>query len=120
MEKPYRKFTDLLDEFLEDPQFAADFLTEALTEENLGVFLLSLKDVMRVHGSLTALADKAKISRSTLYNLFSKKANPEMKTVLAVLDYLGYCLKVSKKEPLPSKRTRRTSIRRRKSRVIKH
>ncbi len=104
MTNTYRKFTALLD----------DFLTEALAEENLSVFLLSLKDVIRVHGTLSALAEKAHISRGTLYNLFSKKANPEMKTVMTVLNYLGYSLKVTKKhEPLHTPRKKTSSSRRR-------
>lgn len=113
MTRSYRKFTDVLDTFLKDPQFAADFLTDALAEEDLNLFLVSLKDILRVHGSLTSFAKKAKISRSTIYNLFSKKSNPEMKTILTVLDHLGYDLRVAKKEP--SRNKSKTTARRRKN-----
>lgn len=95
MTRPYRKFTELLDDALRNPQDAADFLTQVLAEEDIGVFLISLKDIIRVHGNLALIAQKAKISRGTLYNMFSKQANPELKTVLAVLDSLGYDLKVT-------------------------
>lgn len=98
MAKIYRKFVTLLDDFLKDQQFAADFLSESLLEEDLDVFLLSLKDVIRVHGNLGAVAKKANISRGTLYKLFSVDANPEIKTLLSVLDSLGYALKVTRKE----------------------
>ena len=97
MKKSYRKFTDLLDEYLKDETFAAEFLSQALEEEDFSTFLLSLKDVIRVHGTLKSIAKKCKISRSTLYNILSEKANPEMKTILTLLHILGYELKVAKK-----------------------
>ena len=108
MTKELRNFTTLLDDYLKEPQFAADFLTEALEEENFDIFLLSLKDIIRVHGNLTAFAKKAHLSRNTLYKLFSEKSNPEMKTVLSILDSLGYGLKVTKKPRLTRKRSRKT------------
>lgn len=100
MTKKLRKFTEILDDYLKDEKFAAEFLSQALEEEDFTVFLLSLKDVIRVHGSLKSIAEKCEISRSTLYNMFSAKSNPEMKTVLAVLHALGYELKVSRKQQM--------------------
>jgi probable addiction module antidote protein len=94
----YRKFTELLDEHLKDPDFAAEFLSQALEEENFSTFLLSLKDVIRVHGSITSIAEKSKISRSTVYKLFSEKSNPELRTILSLLHTIGYDLRVTKKQ----------------------
>lgn len=98
MKKKYRKFTELMDEMLEDPEFAAEFLSDALEHEDFQTFLLSLKDVIRVHGSISAFAEKSEISRSTLYNLFSSQANPELRTILHVLHALGYDLRVTRRE----------------------
>jgi probable addiction module antidote protein len=97
MTKKYRKFTQLLDEYLKDEKFAAEFLSQALEEEDFNTFLLSLKDVIRVHGSITSIAKKCEISRTTLYNILAGSANPEMKTILSLLHVLGYELKVLKK-----------------------
>ena len=94
----YRKFTALLDEYLKDEEFAAEFLSKALEEEDFSTFLLSLKDIIRVHGSITAIAEKSKISRSTVYKLFSEKSNPELRTILSLLHTIGYDLRVIKKE----------------------
>lgn len=94
--KKYRKFTELLDEYLKDEEFAAEFLSKALEEEDFSTFLLSLKDVIRVHGTITATAEKANISRSTIYKLFSEKSNPELKTILSLLHTIGYDLRVVK------------------------
>ncbi len=93
----FRKFTEVLDEFLQDEQFAADFLSQSLEEGDFATFLVSLKDVIRVHGSISTIAEKAKMSRSTIYKLFSSVSNPELKTVISLLHTIGYDLKVVKK-----------------------
>lgn len=95
-----RNFTELLDEYLKDEEFAAIFLSQALEEEDFATFLLSLRDVIRVHGSITKVAEKAKISRATIYKLFSEKSNPELRTILSLLHTMGYNLVVTKR-PLP-------------------
>jgi probable addiction module antidote protein len=95
--KKYRKFTELLDDYLKDEEFAAEFLSQALEEEDFATFLLSLKDVIRVHGTISSVAEKSKISRSTIYKLFSESSNPELKTILALLHTIGYDLRVTKR-----------------------
>lgn len=50
----YRKFTELLDDYLKDEAFAAEFLSHALEEEEFSIFLLSVKNVIRLHGSVTS------------------------------------------------------------------
>jgi probable addiction module antidote protein len=99
MSRKMRKFTELLDEYLKDEEFAAEFLSQALEEEDFATFLLSLKDVIRVHGSITKIAEKAKISRATIYKLFSEKSNPELRTILSLLHTIGYNLVVTKRTP---------------------
>ena len=93
----YRKFTALLDDYLKDEEFAAEFLSQALEEGDFSTFLLSLKDVIRVHGSITSIAEKSKLSRSTVYKLFSEKSNPELRTILSLLHTIGYDLRVIKR-----------------------
>ena len=51
MTQTFPSFTSLLDDYLKDPKFAADFLSEALAEEDYDVFLLSLKDIMRIQSN---------------------------------------------------------------------
>jgi probable addiction module antidote protein len=86
-----------LDEHLKDEEFAAEFLSQALEEEDFSVFLMSLKDVMRMHGSISSISQKSKISRSTIYKLFGENPNPELKTIAALLQTMGYSLKITKK-----------------------
>jgi probable addiction module antidote protein len=99
--KKNRNFTEVLDSFLHDEQFAADFLSQALEEEDFSTFLLSMKDIIRVHGTTKSIAEKAHISRTTLYKLISGNSNPELKTVLALLHTLGYDLRVTKRKTSP-------------------
>jgi DNA-binding phage protein len=54
MTRKYPNFTSLLDDYLQDPPFAADFLLETLAEDDFDVFLLALKDVQRVHVNLSS------------------------------------------------------------------
>ncbi len=97
MSRKFRKLTQLLDDYLKDENFAAQFLSQALEEEDFATFMLSLRDIIRVHGSITAIAKKAKVSRATVYNLFEEKSNPEMKTILSLLHTIGYDLRVTKR-----------------------
>lgn len=89
-----KKFTELLDVYLQDDDFAAEFLSQALEEDNFTSFLMSLKDLIRARGSITSIAQKAQISRSTIYKLFSEKSNPELRTILSLLHTIGYDLRV--------------------------
>ncbi|MFC2049305.1 addiction module antidote protein [Chlamydiota bacterium] len=107
MSRKFRKFTELLDEYLQDEEFAAEFLSQALEEEDFSTFLLSLKDVIRVHGSIAKVAEKAKISRSTLYKLFSSNSNPELRTILSLLHTIGYDLRVIKRPRAVTRRHRK-------------
>lgn len=99
MSGKFRKFTELLGEYLKDEKFVAEFLSQALEEKDFSTFLLSLKDVIRVHGTITEIAEKAKLSRSTVYKLFSERSNPELKTILSLLHTIGYDLRVTKRSP---------------------
>lgn len=97
MNRKHRKFTEVLDEFLKNEDFAASFLSQALEEEDFSTFYLSLKDVIRVHGSITSIAKKAKISRGAIYKILSEKSSPELKTILTLLHSMGYDLQVVKR-----------------------
>lgn len=49
MTRTYPNFTTVLDDYLQDPQFAVDFLLDALEEEDFDVFLLALQDIKKIH-----------------------------------------------------------------------
>ncbi|NGX61954.1 MAG: hypothetical protein K940chlam9_01445 [Chlamydiae bacterium] len=95
MKPKYRSFEELLDEYLENPEFAMSFLNQALADENVEAFKLSLTDIMRARGKITDLAKKAHLSRSTLYKLMERKGGAEVGTILKLLHALGYDLVVT-------------------------
>jgi DNA-binding phage protein len=47
MSAKFLSFEDLLGAYLENPEFAMSFLNQALADENIEAFQLSLKDIIR-------------------------------------------------------------------------
>jgi len=96
-QKKLRSLTELLDEYLQNPEFAVSFLNQALADEDVEAFSLSLKDIIRVHGAISTLAKKASISRGTLYKIMQGSGQPEIGTVLKLIHALGFDLTVTKR-----------------------
>jgi probable addiction module antidote protein len=69
------------------------FLQDAMESGHVGVILSALGDVARAKG-MTELAKQAGMSRESLYRALSKDGNPQLSTVMKVLDALGYKLDV--------------------------
>lgn len=81
------------------------YLNACLEEGGIPSFLLALKDVVDARAGITALADKAGISRATLYNAFSRRGNPRVRNLEQIINALGLRLAVATK-PRQSERTR--------------
>lgn len=81
-------------ESLKDPCEAASYLNAAIEEGNKGVFLLALRNVAEAHGGMAAIADKANLSRESLYRMLSKRGNPEIKSLYSLLHVMGLRLAV--------------------------
>ena len=97
MNTKFRSFEELLGEYLENPEFAMSFLNQALADEDIEAFKLSLKDIIRVHGNISQLAKEAHLSRGTLYKLMQGKGQTEIGTVLKLIHVLGYDLTVTRR-----------------------
>ena len=69
---------------LKDPAAAAAYLNAALEENDPALFLAAYYNVARAHG-MKALADKAKLHRVSLSKMFSKRGNPEWKSLFRIL-----------------------------------
>ncbi len=100
MSAKFRSFEELLEEYLENPEFAMSFLNQALADEDVEAFKLSLKDIIRVHGRISHLAKESRLSRGTLYKLIQGKGQPEIGTVLKLIHALGYDLTVTRREQI--------------------
>lgn len=85
---------DLIQE-LKDPREAQEYLNAALKDEDERVFLVALKDVLEAQGGdIPSLSKKTKLNRENLYRILSKKGNPKLTSLKAVINALGLELTV--------------------------
>ncbi|GGY10264.1 DNA-binding prophage protein [Litchfieldella qijiaojingensis] len=89
-----RQHDDAVIEMLRsDPSMATDYLRTAFDEldEEGGeaAFLMALRHVVEAQGGMAAVAERAKLSRESLYRALSPKGNPTLKTMTAVIKATG-------------------------------
>jgi probable addiction module antidote protein len=82
------KFEEILQAQLQDLEQAAKYLTACL-EEGPDVFLLGLRDVVEAQGGIGRTAKSSKLNRESLYRLLSRRGNPRLSSLNAVLSSLG-------------------------------
>jgi probable addiction module antidote protein len=82
------KFKEVVKTRLENPEQAAKYLT-ACFEEGPDVFLLGLRDVVDAQGGIGRTAQASKLNRESLYRLLSRRGNPRLTSLNAVLCALG-------------------------------
>jgi len=85
-------------EALQDPSEAAAYLNAAIEEGDREVFLLALRNVAEAHGGIATISEKTHLNRESLYRAFSRRGNPEMKTLTTVLHAMGLRLAVEVEE----------------------
>lgn len=77
----------------EDPDMAVDYLRTAfdeLDQEGGGsAFLMALRHLVEARGGMTAVAERAAVSRESLYRALSPKGNPTLSTMTAVIKATG-------------------------------
>lgn len=82
------KFEDVLKAHLADPDQAARYLT-ACYEEGPEVFLQGMRDVVEAQGGMARAARLAGLNRESLYRQLSRRGNPSLASLSAVLNALG-------------------------------
>ncbi len=93
-------YHDDLIESLKDSEYAVEYLKAALDEKDLPeVFLIALRNVAEAHG-ISHVAKAAHLNRENLYKMLSKKGNPALGSLYAVLDALGLKLSVESKQAI--------------------
>ena len=75
-------------DYLTTPEACAIFLTEALKSDDSTYIANALGVVARARG-MADVARKTGLSREGLYRTLSEKGNPELATLLKVLDAVG-------------------------------
>lgn len=93
-------FDDAMVEYLRDPEYAAALLEECLSYNEPETFLRALRAVVKANSNMSAVAKELQASRSSLYRALSETGNPELKTLLAVLDSVGLRLSVAPRTEL--------------------
>ena len=70
------KHDDWLLEQLKDADFAAEFLNAASDDDDPRTYLTALRKVVEARGGMSSVAEKAHLSRETLYRTLSARGNP--------------------------------------------
>jgi len=96
-------------EFLDDPETIAAYLTEALRTGDTDYILQAIGTVARAEG-MTSIAQTAGLNRESLYRALDTGGNPQLDTIVKVLDALGVQLAAT---PKPAKK-------RAKKRALEH
>jgi probable addiction module antidote protein len=91
-------------ESLRDSDEAARYLNACLEDEDERVFLLALRDVAEARGGMRALAVGTRLNRESLYRMLSKRGNPSLDSLAAVLNACGLRLAVQSTAPRRGKR----------------
>src|SRR2546423_625194 len=84
-----RDYREDLMERLKNPDYAAEYLAQVLAEKDKAAFLVALKDVVEATGGMSLMAKRVGLKRPSLYKIFSKRGNPTLETLQAVLEALG-------------------------------
>jgi probable addiction module antidote protein len=97
---------DLLKE-LKDPEFASEYIAQALASGEQAVFLLAIRDVVEASGGASAIARQAHIQRESLYKALSNRGNPRLTTLQGILKSVGLRIAVT---PAPIRARRASGI----------
>ncbi|WP_083761256.1 addiction module antidote protein [Pelobacter propionicus] len=78
-----------LHEWLKSPENAAAYLNAVLEEGDKSAMLLALREVAQANGGMTAIAERSHVKRESLYQMLSKRGNPELTSLFNVLHGMG-------------------------------
>ena len=80
---------ETLDRDLQDPEYAAIYLNDALHEGSLEEFYLALRNVIKANQGMTQIATSTELGRESLYKALSESGNPQFLTVQKIVGALG-------------------------------
>lgn len=88
---PVKSYQNELLKDLRNPREAAAYLN-ACFEDSEEVFLQGLKNVVEARGGMTNIANITDLNRENLYRTLSKKGNPKLSSLSAILEAVGITL----------------------------
>ena len=81
----------------DNPEFAQSYLAAAMeSTDQPGVLLIALRQIAEARGGMAQVAKDAGLQRESLYRALSKRGNPRLTTLLAVIQALGMTLTVGR------------------------
>lgn len=91
--KKSRSVRETHDRHLREPEFAIEYINDALEEGNLAEVLLAIKNVTQAH-NVASVARDAGLSRPSLYKALAEDGNPQFSTIQKVIEAVGLRLRV--------------------------
>jgi probable addiction module antidote protein len=86
-----------IESFRRNPQFAAEYLNAVLEDGDQDELMVALRRVATAFGGVGQVAEAADLNATTLYRTLSRRGNPELKSLTAILKAMGLRIAV---EPL--------------------
>ena len=88
-----KNFDEHLYQELQNPEFAAAYLEDALND-SLEEFLIALRKYVQANGGMSRCAEQTQLARESLYRMLSGEGNPELRSVYAILKSHGLRLSI--------------------------
>lgn len=82
-------------QWLKDPANAAAYVEAALEEGDAAALLQALRNVAESRGGVARIAEKTGLNREALYRTLSRRGNPQLKSLAAILGATGLRLSVT-------------------------
>jgi probable addiction module antidote protein len=78
-----------IESFRRNPQFAAEYLNAVLEDGDQDELMVALRRVATAFGGVGQVAAAADLNATTLYRTLSRRGNPELKSLTAILKAMG-------------------------------
>ncbi len=82
-------------EWLKDSENAAAYVEAAIEEGDPAGLLQALRNVAEARGGIARIAEKTGLNREALYRTLSRRGNPQLKSLAAILGATGLRLSVA-------------------------
>jgi probable addiction module antidote protein len=93
-------------EWLKDPANAAAYIEAALEEGDAAGLLQALRNVAEACGGIAQIAERTGLNRESLYRTLSRRGNPQLDSLTAILHATGLRLSVTPSETKARKAVR--------------
>ncbi|MGH9818255.1 MAG: addiction module antidote protein [Candidatus Acidiferrales bacterium] len=81
--------------WLKDPENAAAYVEAAIEEGDPAGLLQALRNVAEARGGIARISEKTGLNREALYRTLSRRGNPQLKSLAAILGATGLRLSVT-------------------------